>query len=324
MIFGNNQIMKNNVGVQDGQYMLISVTIAGTNYLYLSTNFGANWTSPSLLTAAAYGGTVISSDATLIGAAYPGSTKTFRKSIDFGATFSSITLANGTYSCGCISDSGQYIALSGLNGTYIIYSSDYGATWTSANNDKNPYAMCCDSTGQYMFLASANTSSNLGGFWYSTNYGATWTRYSFAGDVAKNIRCSANGQYILATTTTVAYISSDYGANWTAVSTSYIPSGNLHAACVSGTGQYMSIGRYGGYIYNSSDYGATWSSYTALGTKTFLYKGACSYDGKYRLLPCYATNAGMAFSSDFGATWSFSNFSGNVVNDVAVNRMPPV
>jgi hypothetical protein len=103
-------------------------------------------------------------------------------SSDYGATFGSFSVTTNLF-CVTMSSSGQYqyAASTGVPACNIYVSNDYGVTWTlSKSETANNYgrwiqAICCDTTGQYVYTADGGSAGNNNNF-YSINYGSTWIK----------------------------------------------------------------------------------------------------------------------------------------------------
>jgi hypothetical protein len=92
------------------------------------------------------------------------------KSSDFGNTWESLGLYNGTLSNASISMTGQYMCIDAGN-AYI--SSDYGKTWNYSSGTNSPYnttSSSISSTGKYV-LCSASSGAYL-----SSDYGTNWVK----------------------------------------------------------------------------------------------------------------------------------------------------
>ena len=105
------------------------------------------------------------------------------------------------------------------------------------------------------------------------------------------------GKYQTAVTNEYIYKSSDYGSNWSQVTT--IPK-NWTSVSVSSSGQYQTAVVNGEYIYISSDYGATWTPITTY-SKNWTAVSVSS-SGEYQTA---VTNGEYIYiSSDYGANWT--------------------
>ena len=163
-----------------------------------------------------------------------------------------------------MSSSGQYQTTVADQG-YITYSQNFGSSFvqnTAAGNRRWTCVAVSRYTGQYQ-IAGVN-GGNLANLYRSTNYGTTWSVISGFTGFWNSVAISGNGQYQLSGDSIdgYLYVSSNYGANWTAKTST----GKYwwEAFAISGNGQYqyamgylISSSNY--YIFISSNYGSTWS-----------------------------------------------------------------
>lgn len=105
------------------------------------------------------------------------------------------------------------------------------------------------------------------------------------------------GQYMLASSSTAMYKSLDYGATWTAISTSTIPL--THNCIAMGTGAWY-VFYDASSVKISTDNGSNWTVKNS--GSGLITVAACSWSGQY----CYSilTTAGGLQTSDYGANWS--------------------
>jgi hypothetical protein len=189
-------------------------------------------------------------------------------------------------------------------------------------------------SGQYMAMAASSlintTNARGGGIFVSSNYGATWTFRAFI-EYWGFINMSDNGQYMIAMPNFgQAYMSSDYGVNWSMITStvSYLGNtltvgyGGFTGAALSGDGQYMMIANWfaGGsvprVVFVSSNYGASWTV-----SKVFDYtyervNGVdVSSNGAYMYI---AKDGEVLKSTNYGTSWiSATGFDSNIeVHDV--------
>lgn len=87
--------------------------------------------------------------------------------------------------------------------------------------------------------------------------GSTWTATTPSVTLGPISASLETGQYLVAGGTGAIYVSSNYGASWTAAT---VPDSSLTYtySAVSGSGQYAAIVG-GSQIYFSSDFGQTWT-----------------------------------------------------------------
>ena len=152
-------------------------------------------------------------------------------------------------------------------------------------DDDTPYFK---DTNQLTLEINMNTfvAPDISSYQFGPNSGIIYTKIL---DEGKYQTAVTSGGYI--------YRSSDYGLNWTAITT-YTK--NWSSVAVSDNGQYQTAVTNGEYIYISSDYGVTWTQIVAQGTNN--WKGISMSDGgqyQYAVANSYVYN-----STNFGATWN--------------------
>jgi hypothetical protein len=187
-------------------------------------------------------------------------------------------------------------------------------------------------SGQYMAATATswgvNQAGQAGGVFVSSDYGATWTFKLFINYWSK-VTISDNGQYMIATPTFgQAYKSSDYGVNWSAITSTVSyngvtltpGSGSFFDTCtpsISGDGQYMIlINTYpNGYPYRcvfvSNDYGSSWvvSIVSPFEANIRYYGSSMSSNGAYMFV---AKDGEILRSTNYGSSWT------SVVADASV------
>jgi hypothetical protein len=183
-------------------------------------------------------------------------------------------------------------------------------------------------SGQYMVAGMSNLYSSSGWvsnpLFYSSNYGSTWTQSSISGYWIK-VASSDNGQYVLALEAYgKAYLSSNYGVTFSAISS--LGTIQFNSAALSGTGQYQIIvgGSYltgNVFIKISSDYGVTWTSSSTGFTGETYY--SCAIDSAANNLLIGGGNNGISFiyrSTNNGTTWTqaWAQSGGSSVNDINI------
>ena len=175
----------------------------------------------------------------------------------------------------------------------------------SLTNPAVSYQGCAmSSTGQYQSVSM--TGEGSGYVWYSQNYGQTWAKASIAANNYMNLAMSATGQYQLTGINSYnvpLYLSTNYGATWTAVPNTSGPSYAWQSYCVSSTGQYMSAGEFNGTILYSSNSGSTWTASNA--PNKVWQSMCCSASGQYQAVT--TNNTYIYTSSNYGQTWTQSS-----------------
>ena len=263
-----------NISISNNGTYLLCNAYDGTN-IYISSNKGVSWT------------TIIDTlKIKILGMSptgqymYISNANNFLYSSNYGVTWTSYPSVY--YNLLSISQTGQYLVASQIGNTAIYYSSNYGVSFTNINtNISSVYrwsGVSISSDGTYIvaFMITANQTNGI--VYYSSNIGATWTNISStigslirpnstSGNLYGNytIKVSTNGQIILISTTTGAYLTTNAGSSWIQVSsqmpnTSIITSG----ISMSDNGQIMiMIPAYGNNIgydnYVSLNNGQTWT-----------------------------------------------------------------
>lgn len=229
--------------------------------LYLSSDYGVDWSPVTSLGSQAWYGVGVSSTGQYMVASANGGN--IYVSDDFGATWQQTNAPSDGWISAAISSNGQDIVV-GDPGTGIYVSINGGANWTSYPiAGSNVIAVAMSSSGQYMYAIDRN------GFeiYTSDDYGSSWSpSESMSSGVYAYIYSSSSGQYVVAADdTSSVYVSNDYGANWTVQN---IGSGTLiNNVNISSNGQDLIATDLssGGYIYESFDGGQTWNADSGAG-----------------------------------------------------------
>jgi hypothetical protein len=187
---------------------------------------------------------------------------------NFGRSFTSIGLSVGykDFTNMKISANNRFwIGTRGSGGVqYYTISNDFGLTWTRTEI-LGITSVSCSETGQYAVLGIRGSSNP---FIISSNSGVTFSNPTNDGGATTSdnvqVAQSSSGQYIVGVTTNIGsgaervYRSTDYGANWTLITT-LGTSSNGPSLQMSQDGQYVYIA-YNDTFYRSSDYGASFTS----------------------------------------------------------------
>lgn len=149
-----------------GQY----IACACSNKLSTSRDFGDTWTNTE--TTLSWSDTAMAIDGTII---YACSTNGYiKKSIDFGATWTTVFYQVGsnikTIAC---SGNGKYILASLTTSSQLIYSPDYGATFSYIGTAASYYKVIMSKDGMCMAA-----SVNPGLVYYSSDGGESWANVS--------------------------------------------------------------------------------------------------------------------------------------------------
>lgn len=150
---------------------------------------------------------------------------------------------------------------------YRVYSTNYGASWSTSylgfSALSNMAVSAMSSNGQYQLVGFARTgyglslSTNFGGSFYDVPYasGYTWS----------SVSVSSSGKYMLAFSSTgYLYQSSDYGSTWAIVNGgSHFAAGGTVKFAPNEQAVYLTVATYlsgtSDHLYISNDYGVTWS-----------------------------------------------------------------
>ena len=184
-------------------------------------------------------------------------------------------------------------------------------------------------SGQYMAAGNTNLFNSSGftqGYlYYSLDYGSTWAQNSTFGYWRK-IASSDNGQYVIAVESYgKAYLSSNYGVSFTAISGLTYSDDFYNSAALSNDGQYQMIvsgnsdSGNNSIVQVSTNYGSTW---TTVRSSFFTY-ASCAMDasGSNFLIGAGFGTSFIEKSTNFGSTWSsvYTNTNGSSVNDININ-----
>jgi hypothetical protein len=249
----------------NGQYQT-AVVLGGR--IYVSNDFGNNWTQKMTDASRAWYGIAMSSTGQ-----YQTATDTYGGyiyvSTDTGNTWTSKDTTRNWREV-AMSSNGKYQTVTVEYGQ-IYVSSDFGNNWTAKDTTRIWQGVAMSSTGQYQ---TATVSSDY--IYVSTDTGNTWTAKEQSRNWKLNTM-SSSGQYQIATIGSgPLYISSDTGNTWT---TRLTDSNRVYnGIAMSSTGQYQTaVENYFHYI--SIDYGNTWSSYYV---PTQRFRIAMSSTGQYQ------------------------------------------
>jgi photosystem II stability/assembly factor-like uncharacterized protein len=247
---------------------------------FTSYNYGVDWTTNII--SGTTGRVVISEDGTRM-AQLDDAGMLVYTSNDSGVTWVNRPISGGDiYSTpeamACSSD-GQRIFVGGqcaVNGCSTLgsiwASANQGANWTKASGDlMQHYAIACSSDGKNVFASSVNT--NL--IKVSHDYGLSWI--TSPAPISGILACSGDGSIVvLSGAPGNAYISTNYGVNWSLANSGVIWS--IPACSLDGKKIAIAAGD-NGWIQTSSDYGSTWITHIEAGRRNWT-SIAISYNGR--------------------------------------------
>lgn len=234
--------------------------------IYLSTNFGATWTTTYNMGNAA---------TNCISMSQSGEFQTASNgldiivSTDYGQTWTETQSVGNTQIFVCISLSGKYQLVISVGDT-MYRSTDFGSTWIRYENEDSdifnsimsfPSAgICMSYDGRYQTIVSENIyrSNDFGETWITTTIttdeGGAWDDHNWFG-----VSMSSDGHYQVAIEVIgEIYVSTDFGDHWAKVDIPLVTDIMWQAISSSASGQYMTAVAKGGAIYYSTDYGVSW------------------------------------------------------------------
>ena len=237
-----------------GQYICVGCY---GNGIYISTNSGGTFNK--IITDSNASQSAMSDTGQYIYVACNNIGRVYYSS-NYGTSFTAVSLGSNISSIAC-SISGINVFVTDSTNGGIYYSTNFGVTWSSiVTIVANVNNIICNIAGSIAYFTSTSTGKA-----YSYNLSTTTTTQYSPGGVSNvsGIAVSLNGQYIYITTYGgLCYTSNNAGVSFTAVLTSYLPSGNYSGVVCDTTGQYVYIHNSTTTFYCSSDYGATFSSVT--------------------------------------------------------------
>lgn len=281
-----------------------------SNSIYVSTNNFASISAAKLVLGRGGTSVACSDNAQYILAGHSDLvTPALFLSTNTGSTWTYPTFANtATNVCSVsMSSSGQY-QLAGIGGHTVIggittgavyVSSDFGSSWTSNLASANWQASGMSSTGQYMWVGSADTK-----LYTSNNYGSTWTPVIIPGSTsvyatsgtggtsvyANKIAVSTDGTIVALTSNTTLCVSTNRGNTWNITNAAYNSNFNnggggqnqSYGMQMSNDGGLIITATYGsGNLYYSTNYGVTWTLFTGTTKPNLINAFGISGNGTY-------------------------------------------
>lgn len=224
---------------------IIAVESSPNDKIYKTTDDGFNWILTLDEGQMSYFGIPITQDPSNPNTIFTMVGVNFKKSTDFGSTWSTISSNFGPASAPCDIEvfPGTNIILIGDNGTGIFKSTDYGLTWTQKyfTSGEIP-TISVDHTNPG--IAWATKWSGGGGLLKSTDYGETWNlQPGFTGINMWGVHIQpTDGNIILVNSYSTApgsWRSINGGLSWTPIS---IPSTGYQVVSVDSTTQFAAQG----------------------------------------------------------------------------------
>lgn len=219
----------------DGSRMFVATSNYVSSPVYMSTNFGASWTTPT--SAKETSSISTSSDGSKVAVDNFGAVRTSSNS---GVTWiNGNTSGGGNYPAGDnnavdVSGDGSTLLSSGGNYTQdnLWLSSDMGQNWTKLTGAPVSYywtdGVAVSGNGAVLYAINRPVSSSINGNLYkSINNGASWLQMTLPSST-----------------------------HWSSVDTS-------------DDGLVVAVAAMGGYIYTSTNGGATWTENTSIGSRAW-------------------------------------------------------
>ena len=321
-----------------GQYMAACIDSSADDRIYVSLDYGLNW-SPQSGTSQPWNSISVSSSGQYIAACANDNSGiyTYQKTMDIGSIFllenrlgynttpliTNYNINNeewlyryGTYASWksiSASDDGQYMAACIFKGG-IYVSHNFGASWFASNAQSKQWtSISVSKIGQYMAacIDGDDSSSNTDGIYISSDYGVNWVLVYNVDKSWNSIAISSNGKYMICGSfydnTSQVVVSQDFGASWfISRSTSSL---YFLSVSISSDGKYMLVGSKepnsegAGTVEQSKDYGISFNTILSYGG---FYKSFASVsnssDGKY-IATVRGDVRSIEVSSDYGVNW---------------------
>lgn len=220
---------------------IVAIESSPNDKIYKTTNDGVNWVLTLDEGQMSYFGIPITQDPSNPNTIFAMVDVNFKKSTNFGSTWTTISSNFGPISAPCDIEviPGTSIILIGDNGTGIFKSTDYGVTWNQKyfTSGEIP-TISVDYT--HPGIAWATKWSGGGGLLKSTDYGETWNLQSgFTGINMWGVHVQpTNGNIILVNSYSTApgsWRSKDGGVTWTPIS---IPTSGYQVVSIDSTTQF--------------------------------------------------------------------------------------
>ncbi len=281
-------------------------------YTFVTTDNGDNWSHVSSLEGAAPWSFITLGDTIIAGCV-----NEIYRSTNGGNTFYEYSLGlpytiTNVYS---LASAGTDL-FAGTSYYGILRSTDWGTTWSIANNGMGP---------KDVRAITANSSSLIAGSHYvgiyrSDDLGDTWNKSMNGFPAGSSITSMLfNGRNVYAGTRDGVYRSSDNGETWTELTgtNDTINYGTVRGLCEQDGTVYAGITfQFNSTVYKSTNQGDTWiRSGNGLPTDlTFINAMASSGNNVVA-----ATDVGIYYSPDNGDNWYLSGFPPDFVEDMSAS-----
>jgi photosystem II stability/assembly factor-like uncharacterized protein len=223
---------------------IVAIESSPNDKIYKTTNDGLNWTLTLDEGQMSYFGIPVTHDPSNPNTLYTMTGVNFKKSTDFGSTWTTIASNFGPISAPCDIEvfPDTSIILIGDNGTGIFRSTDYGLTWSqeySTSGEIPTIAINYTEPG----IAWATKWGGGGGFLKSTDFGDTWVAQSaFSGTSMWGVHVQPTDGNVVITgcySCGSTWRTRNGGATWTQIN---ISSSNYQIAIVDSMNQFAAQG----------------------------------------------------------------------------------
>ena len=255
LIPGSNDIKSVNLNDNVLGTMVVAIESSPNDKIYKTTDYGQTWVLTNDEGQMSFFGIPVTQDPSHPDTLYTMINTNFKRSTDFGSTWSTIASSFGPINAPCDIEvfPDTSVILIGDNGTGIFKSTDYGLTWTQTLTTSGEIpTVSVDYTNPG--IAWATKWGGGGGMLKSTNYGQTWTQVTYFGSInmwGVHIQ-PTDGNIILAnsySTSPGSWRSTNAGTTWTPIN---IPSTGYQVFSVDSMTQFAAQG--GGFYKLNSPY----------------------------------------------------------------------
>lgn len=238
----------------------------------------------------------------------------------------------------CSSDA-KYITASN-DSDYLSTSNDYGKTWyqtATGLGPRNWRGVSMSAAGKYQ-IAVGTTLTYAGIIANSEDYGITWSAYTAIADTNTKLwiapAISSDGKYqtVVFTDTSLslpsnplpAYVSSNYGKNFSAVALPHDPTNNTRFIAMSSDGKYQTIVASRSII-TSANYGLNWTVRPVpnQGPNVPFFSVSMTADGRFQIVVTSGSSSSdgeVYTSNNYGVTWKLVKTFGRNINLTSVSN----
>ena len=288
----------------DGSKLVATVGGEPGEGVYLSTNYGLNWTQ-SMTPSGVEGGwgpIVSSADGTRLAAA----NGYIYLSTNSGASWNPSGSPSELWTCLATSADGRKL-IAAENPGYLTISTNFGANWFVGTNEERTWSsVVCSADGSKM---AAQYNGDDAVPWVSTNGGLTWRPATPVINQGGGLAASATGNILMMISRGTLLLSTNWGTSW-------LPNietpGNGTIVCSADGSTALSFSGSSPGVYSSTNFGANWTS-NSLPVESWTAV-ACSADGKELVAMATRPDAGIWISQTMPAPQLNVSGSSNQIN----------